>query len=252
MSQYDAHFAMRLAIVSDIHGNLPALQAVVEDLEQRGVDHVINLGDSLSGPLLPLETARYLMAQPWTHLAGNHERQLFDRPERMVAADRYAHSQLTPEVFEWMAGLRPAQAFSHEVFLCHGTPRLDFEGLLETVEPGRIRPASAAEIAERLGDVAAQVVACGHTHIPRAVRSGARLIVNPGSVGHPAYEGSHPYPHVVETGSPDARYGIVEKRGSAWRAELIAVAYDHEPMARLAAERGRKDWEAALRFGYLK
>jgi predicted phosphodiesterase len=243
---------MRLAILSDIHGNLSALKAVVKDLEKRGVDHIVNLGDSLSGPLLPMETAAYLMAQPWTHLAGNHERQLFDAPERMMPSDRYAHSQLTPAVFEWMAALRPAQAFSDEVFLCHGTPRRDFEGFLETVEPGRIRPASAAEIEERLGDVAAQVVVCGHTHIPRVVRSRGRLLVNPGSVGHPAYEGSHPFPHVVETGAPDARYAVIEKRGSAWRAELVAVPYDHAPMARMAAARGRADWEAALRWGYLQ
>jgi predicted phosphodiesterase len=53
---------MRIALVSDIHGNLPALEAVVRDIAQRGVEVVVNLGDSLSGPLLPLETARYLMA----------------------------------------------------------------------------------------------------------------------------------------------------------------------------------------------
>ena len=48
---------MRIAVVSDIHGNLPALQAVVADIARRGVDSVVNLGDSLSGPLLPRETA---------------------------------------------------------------------------------------------------------------------------------------------------------------------------------------------------
>ena len=56
-----------IAVVSDIHGNLPALQAV-QDFQRRGVDGVINLGDSLSGPLLPQQTARYLMASGWLHL----------------------------------------------------------------------------------------------------------------------------------------------------------------------------------------
>ena len=71
---------MRIALVSDIHGNLPALEAVVEDIERRGVDAIVNLGDSLSGPLMPLETARFLMAQDWVQLAGNHERQLLTGP----------------------------------------------------------------------------------------------------------------------------------------------------------------------------
>ena len=52
---------MRIALVSDIHGNLPALEAVLDDTRRRGVARIVNLGDSLSGPLLPLETARRMM-----------------------------------------------------------------------------------------------------------------------------------------------------------------------------------------------
>jgi predicted phosphodiesterase len=69
---------MRIALVSDIHGNLPALEAVLEDTRRRAVSRIVNLGDSLSGPLLPLETARFLMKQDWVQLAGNHERQLLE------------------------------------------------------------------------------------------------------------------------------------------------------------------------------
>ena len=67
---------MRLALVSDIHGNLAALEAVAADIRRRGADSVVNLGDNLSGPLLPLETAHFLMASGWLSLAGYHERQL--------------------------------------------------------------------------------------------------------------------------------------------------------------------------------
>jgi predicted phosphodiesterase len=244
---------MRLALLSDIHGNLLALRAVVEDLARRGADHVINLGDSLSGPLLPQETAEYLMAQPWIHLAGNHERQLIDfSPERRGPSDRYAHSQLKPEVFQWMAGQKPTHRFSDEVFICHGTPRSDVEYFLDSIDGPDVRAATAIEVEERLGDVAAKVVACGHTHIARIARAkDGRLLVNPGSVGLPAYEDGHPVYHVVENGSPDARYAIVEKRGDSWQAELIAVPYDHGSAARQAAVHGRPDWEVALKTGYL-
>ncbi len=71
---------MRLALVSDIHGNLAALDAVIADMQKRHIQCVVNLGDSLSGPLLPLETADRLRALPWLHVAGNHERQVLRLP----------------------------------------------------------------------------------------------------------------------------------------------------------------------------
>ena len=78
---------MRIAFVTDIHGNLAALEAVVADCTRRAVSRVVNLGDSLSGPLLPAETADDLMSRDWFHLAGNHERQILrhgpGRPTRV-------------------------------------------------------------------------------------------------------------------------------------------------------------------------
>ena len=80
----------------NIHGNLPALKAVLRDVAHPQVDAIVNLGDSLSGPLKPAETVAFLMEQPWVQLAGNHERQLLDfAPERRGPSDRYTHSQLS-------------------------------------------------------------------------------------------------------------------------------------------------------------
>jgi len=239
---------MRLAIVSDIHGNLAALEAVAADIGRQGVDAVVNLGDSLSGPLLPLETAQFLMAQDWTHLAGNHERQILELHPGSGAADRYAHAQLTPRELDWIATLRPSLQYSADIFLCHGTPTSDITGLLETAD----RHAGAADIEQRLGLVDATLIACGHTHVARSVRSArGQLIVNPGSVGQPAYADDHPYPHAIESGSPDARYAIVERRQRQWQAQLHSIPYDHRSMAALARRNGREDWAAALTSGYM-
>jgi predicted phosphodiesterase len=246
----------RIAVVSDIHGNLPALQAVVADFTRRGATRVINLGDSLSGPLLPLQTAHYLMASGWLHLAGNHERQLLTQgPGQWSAADAYAHAQLGAAEFAWIAGLTPCSDGSDDgdgIHLCHASPRSDLEYLLETVELHRVRLAGADEIRDRLAGVSAPLVLCGHTHHPRAVRSAAgQLIVNPGSVGLQAYDDEHPHAHVIETGSPDARYAIVERVAEGWTAALLSVPYEHEAMARLAERRGLRDWAHALRTGYM-
>lgn len=242
---------MRIAVLSDIHGNLSALKAVLRDIAHRQVDVIVNLGDSLSGPLQPSETAAFLMTQPWVHLAGNHERQLLDfAPERRGPSDRYAHSQLSSEAFEWMAKLLPAQPLNEEVFLCHGTPRSDIEYFLETVDAPRVRSATQDEIDERLGPVSAAVVICGHTHIPRVARSSAgQLLVNPGSVGLQAYGDDNPAYHVVENHSPNARYAMVEKLNGAWQVQLLAVPYDHAATAKLALQNGRPDWAVALMHG---
>ena len=244
---------MRIAILSDIHGNLAALEAVIEDVSHRAVDAVVNLGDSLSGPLLPEETAQYLMAQNWTQLSGNHERQLLTLTgDQGEASDIYARSQLSQQTLDWISSLRPMHRLSSEVLLCHGTPDHDQKYLLETVAHGRTSLAAPQEVQTRLGSVSATVIACGHTHVPRSVRTAAgQLIVNPGSVGLPAYDDHHPSYHVVENGSPDARYAILEKRGKRWTSALIAVPYDHAAMAQLARLRGREDWAAALLTGYL-
>jgi putative phosphoesterase len=239
---------MRVAIVSDIHGNLPALEAVAKDIRLRGVDQVINLGDSLSGPLLPLETAQYLMQQDWVHLAGNHERQILEAGPSSGKGDLYARTQLSSRELTWVATLRPTMQFAPDVLLCHGTPDSDHTALLQTAE----RAATRQEIEMRLGATQAELIACGHSHVARCVRSATgQLIVNPGSVGQPAYADDAPYPHHVETGSPDARYAIVEKCAGHWQAILIALPYDYRSMAALAKSHGRLDWECALLTGYM-
>jgi predicted phosphodiesterase len=244
---------MRLAIVSDIHGNLAALEAVVSDIRQRGVDQIVNLGDSLSGPLLPLETAQFLMAEGWPSLAGNHERQILAHNSQCLgASDEYAYSQLSAKEFSWLKSLAPSTRLTAEIFLCHGTPSSDIDYFLETIENGVVRLAISEEVEVRMGVELAPLVACGHTHVPRAIHTNrGQLVVNPGSVGLPAYDDIHPVPHVIQTGSPNARYAIVEKVQRGWSVSLLSVPYDNRSMAQLAGLRGRAEWKHALLTGYL-
>ena len=88
---------------------------------------------------------------------------------------------------------------------------------------------------------------CGHSHVPRCVKPCAIAIANPGSVGLQAYDDTHPWPHDIETGSPLARYALVDTEG--WQVSLRSVAYDHESAARRAEANGRSDWADALRSG---
>lgn len=242
---------MRIAILSDIHGNIAALDAVLADVDGRGVDAIVNLGDILSGPLFPCETADRLMALDLPTIRGNHERQLLTQHSgRMGASDRYTHAVLQPRHRDWIASLPDSLWLADDVLMVHGAPGDDLCYWLETLDPAGLRPATAREVEARAGGVAAPLILCGHTHIPRIHRRpGGGMIVNPGSVGLPAYADDHPFPHKVETGSPHARYAIAERTADGWTAEPIAIRYDWDAAAHTAEAHGRADWAAALRTG---
>lgn len=241
----------KIAILSDIHGNIAALEKVAADIETRQVDRVFNLGDHISGPLYPKETLQFLMKQDWVHISGNHDRQLTHQPPQQHGdSDRYASGFLSSSDLEWLRALPASKVVEDKFLLFHGTPFSDTTYLLETVENGSARLATHAEIDQKLGGTAAQIMLCGHTHIPRIVETLQKsLIINPGSVGLPAYEDTTPEHHVMEAGSHHARYAILEHKNGKWQAELIAVDYDYQQAAAQARKNGRLDWEYSLQTG---
>ncbi len=259
---------MRIAAVSDIHGNLPALEAVLADIDCEDVDLIVNLGDLVSGPLWPLETARRLMALDWPTIRGNHERQLLSVPvEQQGDSDAQASHALGDAEHGWLAALPNTLRLAGDVQCCHGTPSSDLQYLLETVVEGfdaararrgeaaahGLRAATVIEVTARIGAPldAASVLLCGHSHVPRILPlpSGA-IVVNPGSVGLPAYDDAHPLPHWVENEGPQARWALLERgAGGHWTARLRATHYDHAHAARRAEAHHRGDWADALRTG---
>jgi len=257
---------MRLAAISDIHGNLPALEAVLADIAAHDVERIVNLGDILSGPLWGAATAERLMALGLPTIAGNHERQLLTLPrERMSASDAHTAAELQPRHREWLASLPPTLALSDEVFCCHGTPASDLVYFLETPVSGfdgvgrganGVRAATPLEATARAGaalhGVPHGLILCGHSHVPRLLQlADGRLIVNPGSVGLQGFDDDHVHRHVIETGAPHARYALMERGPAGWSVTLRAVAYDWEAAARRADQEQRPDWADALRSGFV-
>ncbi|HLY41940.1 MAG TPA: metallophosphoesterase family protein [Terracidiphilus sp.] len=242
---------MRIAVIGDIHGNLGALEAVLADIENRGADVTVNLGDVVSGPLQPRQTAERLIGMPIPTIRGNHERQLLTVPEGdMGESDRHAMQRLSPDQYAWLEGFPSTLVVGDDVFLCHGTPASDVDYFLETVDERGCRPAGIDEVEERAAGCVASLIVCGHTHLPRVARlSDGRVVMNPGSVGLQAYPAKWPYVHTMEAGSPHARYAIAERTSGDWQVDLIEVAYDWNEAARMAELNGRADWAAGLRTG---
>jgi predicted phosphodiesterase len=211
---------MRIAVLADIHGNLPALRAVLADLDRDPVDAIVVAGDVAAGPMVR-QTLELLAARPepvhW--VSGNSEREALavhdGAPPSDDSTGRAAEWSARALDDRWRAELRswPISLVLDGVCFCHGSPRRDDE-ILTLLTP-------VDTIAEALGDTSERLVVGGHTHqqMVRELPDG-RIYANAGSVGIP-YEGR-----------PGAFWMIVED------ATAVLRATDYELEAALAELRG--------------
>ncbi len=236
-----------IAFIADIHGNVWALDAVLADIRRRGIHATFNLGDSLYGPLAPRETAERLMSAGIPSLRGNQDRILLEEPgSHPHPTLQFVLQSLDGAHFGWLRN-QPCTIEYGDHFLCHGTPSADDVYLTEAVNAAGVWLRRSDEIEQMTANVTQRVILCGHSHLPRVIElNNGKLVVNPGSVGLPAYSDDLPFPHRMESGSPHARYAIVE--GS--RVELIAVPYDPATAVATARKHGREDWAIALETGF--
>jgi putative phosphoesterase len=182
---------VRIAALYDIHANLPALDAVLAEIRRASVDLIVVGGDIVPGPM-PRETIDTLqrLAIPATYIRGNGDREVvaarqgaetLTLPAPALEAIRWNAAQLTSEdagwIASWPATLRVEIDGVGRVLFCHATPRNDTD-LFTRVTPGdALRPL--------FDDVDADVVVCGHTHMPFDREVGRTRVVNAGSVGMP-------------------------------------------------------------------
>lgn len=182
---------MRVAALYDVHGNLPALEAVLDDVRRAGVDEVVVGGDVVPGPMPREALARLLELEvPVRFIRGNGEREVLAWmrgtesdavPERFREVMRWVARQLGPEEERVLAGwpetLRATVEGVGEVLFCHATPRSDTEVFTRATPEERLLPVFAG--------AGAPVVVCGHTHMQFDRSVGAVRVVNAGSVGMP-------------------------------------------------------------------
>lgn len=217
----------RLAVIADIHGNRWALEAVLADIRSQAIDAIVNLGDSLDEVMDPAGTAALLMQHDVPTIAGSHE--------------SYRDDQLSEPQRDWLARLPDTMQLG-DVYCCHGTPRSANEALLEDVRAGCVTLADDGVILSRLAGVRQRVVLCAHKHVPRVVAlSTGQVVVNPGSVGLPAYEHDDPVPHAMEAGSPHARYAVLEGDPLGTSVRIVALRYRWDLAAARARRAGRED-----------
>jgi predicted phosphodiesterase len=188
---------MRVAALYDVEGNLPALDAVLAEVERERPDAIVVGGDMATGPM-PSETLERLRGLEHAHfLRGNADRTVVEvrggeRPEGLpddvVAALAWTAEQLSDEQIDFLARLAPTISLEVDglgsVCFCHATPRDDNELFTE------LTPDDAVE--ECLAGTAEATVVCGHTHMQFDRRVGLWRVVNAGSVGVPWDDGREP------------------------------------------------------------
>jgi putative phosphoesterase len=207
-----------IACLYDVHGNLPALEAVLADLGD--ADRYILGGDyALFGGWPAESVARLRELEPATWIRGNADRWLADPPEQLREAVDDARTQLGDALAAELATL-PETAEDGDMLICHGSPVSDMRSFL---------PEPADDEPELLAGVTASRLMFGHTHLQFRRLAGGIELINPGSVGAPL-DGDH-----------RAAYAVIHDDG---RLEHRRVAYDH--MASAAKVRSLGDWAEVM------
>ncbi|WP_413110248.1 metallophosphoesterase family protein [Thaumasiovibrio sp. DFM-14] len=244
----------KFAVLSDIHSNIFALKACVDDARAQGVTSFINLGDILYGPIAPRETYDYLIALDAITISGNQDRQIYSATQADIESNptlRFILDDLGGSPLVWMKQLPFDLQITPDIYACHGTPSDDLIYLLEDVSSGKPEVRSDSEIITRLNGVSSPIILCGHTHIPRCVElSTGQLVINPGSVGLPAYVDDEPYPHAMQNYSAKASYATLQKSAdNTWKIAFHKVKYDVTKAVEAARDQGREDWVHFLSTG---
>lgn len=211
---------MRLAVLSDVHGNAFAVEAVLREVQAVAPDLVVNLGDQIEGTADPARAAALQADLNAAEVRGNNEEKLWPGGRRTPLAVQYGEwlaTQVPPGTLARLAALPlSARLLGGEVFACHGTPGSAWESLLWTWNPAQAayRARRPVDLRALVAPLNAEVVLCGHTHRPGATRAGDTLVVNAGAVSDQV------------DGDPRARWTLLERRGGRWTADFRTVPYD--------------------------
>ncbi|SHF34280.1 metallophosphoesterase family protein [Caloramator proteoclasticus] len=222
---------MRIAVISDIHSNIYALEKVLEDIERRNVDLTVCLGDLVGYGTHPNEVIELIRRKNILAIMGNYDDAVGF--ERMVCGCDYPDPKdaenagislgwtvenTTEENKRFLRELPKEAVLSigdRRFIFVHGSPRKINEYLKE----------NSKEAEEVMGEIGYDILVCGHTHVPYFKRYYNKMLINSGSVGKP------------KNGRPDANYIIIDADDEL-KVEIMYVPYDYERAAQDMEEAG--------------
>ena len=227
----------RVAVLSDVHGNLAALEAVRKAIKREKPDAVIVAGDHVMNgpdPAGVVDALREMEASGATIVQGNTDVAVADFdysaafpwftdgiPDTFVAAAEWAHDALGDDRVGWLRRLPSERRLMLDdtmVLACHASPGSQTQGFDTQLDP--------SVMLERISRTDARVICCGHTHLPEVRDMGWKIIVNDGSAGY------------VFDGDPTASWALVELDGDDIRTEIRRSEFDTMAVANAISARG--------------
>ena len=227
----------RVAVLSDVHGNATALEAVRKALKKEKPDAVIVAGDLVMNgpePSAAIDALRAMESDGATIVQGNTDVAVADFdyaaafpwftdgvPDAHRAAAEWAHDELGDERLGWLRRLASERRLMLDdtmVLACHASPGSQTQGFDAQLDP--------SVVLERVSRTDARLICCGHTHVPEIRDLGWKLIVNDGSAG------------LVFDGDPTASWALVEVDGTEIRAEIRRAEFDTMTVANAISARG--------------
>lgn len=241
---------MKIAVISDIHSNVYALEAVLSDIDQQSVDMIVNLGDTLWGMVDPLATAELLMArEDIIHIMGNGDEMLL-MDDVDATSYEFAKPLLNKRILDWLSTFH--NTYSYKNILCfHASPSSKYDYLTSMITDKGMVQKPLEQLDIELKDISAEYIMCGHDHKCKTIITPkGKMIIDPGSVGLPAYADDNPLPHKVESFTNFAKYSIVTYNNEkVVKVEHCEVKYDWYKACAAAKLSGSKEYADSISTG---